>query len=82
MVFLWLSNNRNWYFLDVISEEKVINPSSLIKFRKLQLKDMDFLDILVSKTVSIALEKRIIKSKSIIIDATHTKYGYNQKTSR
>ena len=53
-------------------EEDVINSSSLTKFRKLRLKDMDLLNLLINKTVSIALEKGIIKSKSIIVDATHT----------
>ena len=70
------------YFLDMAPEESVINPSSLTKFRKLRLKDTNLLDILVAKTVQIALEKGIIKSKSIIVDATHTKSRYNQKTPR
>ena len=70
------------YFLDMAPEEKVINPSSLTKFRKLRLKDMNLLDLLISKTVQLALEKGIIKSNSIIVDATHTKSRYNQKTPR
>lgn len=70
------------YFLDMVPEDAVINPSSLTKFRKLRLKDMNLLDMLISKTVQIALEKGIIKSKSIIVDATHTKSRYNQKTPR
>ena len=68
--------------LDMALVESVINPSSLTKFRKLRLKDMNLLDMLVAKTVQIALEKGIIKSKSIIVDATHTKSRYNQKTPR
>lgn len=68
------------YFLDMAPEEAVIDPSSLTKFRKLRLKDLNLLDMLISKTVQIALEKGIIKSKSIIVDATHTKSRYNQKT--
>ncbi len=70
------------YFLDMAPEETVINPSSLTKFRKLRLKDMALLDLLIAKTVQIALDKGIIKSKSIIVDATHTKSRYNQKTPR
>lgn len=70
------------YFLDMAPEEEVINPSSLTKFRKLRLKDVNLLDMLINKTVSIALEKGIIKSKSIIVDATHTKARYNQKSPR
>ncbi|MFA9378015.1 MAG: IS1182 family transposase [Lachnotalea sp.] len=70
------------YFLDMAPEEDVINPSSLTKFRKMRLKDVNLLDMLINKTVSIALEKGIIKSKSIIVDATHTKARYNQKSPR
>jgi transposase len=60
------------YFLEMTPEEAVINPSSLTKFRKLRLKDTDLLNLLIGKTVSIAVEKGIIRSKSIIVDATHT----------
>jgi transposase len=60
------------YFLEMTPEEGVINPSSLTKFRKLRLKDTDLLNLLISKTVSIAIEKGIIRSKSIIVDATHS----------
>ena len=70
------------YFLDMAPEEAVIEPSSLTKFRKLRLKDVNLLDMLINKTVSIALEKGIIKSKSIIVDATHSKARYNQKSPR
>ena len=66
------------YFLDMTPEEEVIDPSSLTKFRKLRLKDINLLDLLINKTVEIALEKEIIKSKAIIVDATHTKARYNQ----
>ena len=66
------------YFLNMAPEEAVIDSSSLTKFRKLRLKDMNLLDMLVNKTVKIAIEKEIIKSKSIIVDATHTKARYNQ----
>lgn len=68
------------YFLDMAPEEGVINASSLTKFRKIRLKDMELLDMLISKTVMIAIEKGILKSKSIIVDATHTKSRYNSKT--
>jgi transposase len=60
------------YFLDMTPEENVIDASSLTKFRKLRLKDTDLLNLLISKTVSIAIEKGIIRSSSIIVDATHT----------
>jgi hypothetical protein len=70
------------YFLNMAPEEPVIDPSSLTKFRKLRLKDINLLDILINKTVEIAIEKEVIKSKSIIVDATHTKARYNQMSPR
>lgn len=70
------------YFLGMAPEEAVIEPSSLTKFRRLRLKDINILDMLINKTVEIALEKGILKSKSIIVDATHTAARYNQKSPR
>jgi hypothetical protein len=70
------------YFLHMAPEEEVIDPSSLTKFRKLRLKDITLLDLLINKTVEIAIEKEIIKSNSIIVDATHTKARYNQKSPK
>lgn len=70
------------YFLHMAPEDPVIEPSSLTKFRKLRLKDVNLLDLLINKTVEIAMENEIIKSKSIIVDATHTKARYNQMMPR
>lgn len=56
----------------MLPEEDVINPSTLTKFRRQRLKDTNLLDLLINKTVSIAVEKGIIKTKSIIVDATHS----------
>ena len=61
------------YFLDLPPEDtNLIHPSSLTKFRRMRLKDMDLLDLLINKTVAIAIEHGIIKGKTIILDATHT----------
>lgn len=61
------------YFLGMVPENTdLINPSSLCKFRRLRLKDKDLLNLLIGKTVEIAIEKGIIKSRTIIVDATHT----------
>ena len=60
------------YFLGMVPEEDVIDSSTLTKFRKLRLKDVELLDMLIGKTVSIAIDKGIIKSNSIIVDATHS----------
>jgi hypothetical protein len=70
------------YFLHMAPEDPVLDSSSLTKFRKLRLKDLNLLDMLINKTVEIAIEKGIIKSKAIIVDATHTKARYNQKSPR
>jgi len=70
------------YFLGMAPEDPVIDSSSLTKFRKLRLKDLNLLDLLINKTVEIAIEKGIILSKAIIVDATHTKARYNQKSPR
>ena len=70
------------YFLDMAPEADVIDPSSLTKFRKLCLQDPGLLDMLIYKTIEIALEKNLIQSKSIHVDATHTKARYNQKSPR
>lgn len=68
------------YFLGMAPEDPVIDPSSLTKFRKLRLKDINLLDMLIGKTVAIAIEQNILKSNSIIVDATHSKARYNQKS--
>ena len=70
------------YFLDMSPEDDVIDSSSLTKFRRLRLQDMNLLDLLIGKTVEIALEKGLITSKTVIVDATHTKARYNQKSPR
>ena len=71
------------YFLDMAPEDTdLINPSSLTKFRKLRLKDMNLLDLLIDRTVLIAKEKGVLTSKAIIVDSTHTKARYNQNSAR
>ncbi len=60
------------YFLDMTIEEPVIDASTLTKFRKLRLEDTNLLELLISKSVALAVAKGIIKLDSIIVDATHT----------
>lgn len=67
------------FFLGLAPEDQVIAPSSLTKFRKLRIKDEDLLDLLIQKSVEIAIEQNLIKSKLFIVDATHTKSHYNHK---
>lgn len=67
------------FFLGLAPEDQVIEPSSLTKFRKLRIKDEGLLDLLIQKSVEIAIEQNLIKSKLLIVDATHTKSHYNHK---
>lgn len=69
------------YFLGLCPEDDVIHPSTLTKFRKLRLKDENLLDLLIQKSIQIALAKNVIKSDNIIVDATHTKARYNRKSA-
>lgn len=74
-----LSDMAFKFFLGLAPEDSVIEPSSLTKFRKLRIKDNNLLDVLIQKSVQIALEHNLIKSKILIVDATHTKAHYNHK---
>ncbi len=67
------------YFLDMAPEDSVIVPSFLTNFRRICLQEVGLLDLLIQQAVEIALEKGLIKSKTIIGDATHTKSRCNQK---
>ena len=60
------------YFLGLAPEDRVIESSTLSKFRRMRLKDMNLLDMLINKSIAIAREKGIEISKKIIVDATHS----------
>lgn len=68
------------YFLDIAPEEDVIHPSLLAKFRRQRLKDVDLLELLVRRTVQLALEKGVLEASTILVDATHTVSKYNKQT--
>ena len=57
------------YFLGLSPEEEVIHPSLLTKFRKQRLKDENLLDLLIGKSVEIAIEQGVLKSNTIIVDS-------------
>ena len=60
------------FFLGLNPEDEVIDPSLLSKFRRQRLKDVDLLNLLISRSVEMAISKGIIKRKSdLIVDATH-----------
>lgn len=66
------------YFLGYSPEEtEFIDPSLLSKFRHMRLKDMDIIDLLLNKTVEIALAEGVIEAKNKLIqDSTHTNALY------
>lgn len=69
------------YFLDLAPEEtNLIHPTTLTKFRRLRLKNEDILDKLIMKTIQIAMENGIKIGNAIIVDATHTRARYHQKS--
>jgi len=67
------------YFLRYRPEDEVISPSLLTKFRKLRLVDEDIMDKLIGKSVEIAIDQGIIKSKNIIVDSTHTTSRFHNR---
>lgn len=69
------------YFLGLRPEDEVIHSTTLTTFRKLRLSDENLLDMLITKSVQIGIEKGVVKSNRIIVDATHTKARYNQKSA-
>ncbi len=60
-------------------ETEFINPSTLTKFRRNKIKSDELLNVLIQITLDVALEKKVIKSKTIYIDATHSIAKDNKK---
>lgn len=69
------------YFLGLKPEDSVIHASSLTKFRRLRLKDKNLMDLLVGKTVELALEHEVLESNILIVDSTHTLSRFKAKTA-
>ena len=67
------------YFLRYRPEDEVISSSLLTKFRKLRLVDEEIMDKLISKSVEIAIEHGIIKSKHVIVDSTHSTSRFHNR---
>lgn len=70
------------YFLGLNPEDPVIESSTLTKFRRQRLKDINILDLLIGKTIQIAKENNLLKGNTIIVDSTHTNARYNHKSPR
>jgi transposase/ferredoxin len=60
------------FFLGLAPEDRVIDSSTLSKFRRQRLKDVELLDMLIGKSLVIARAKGIEISRKIIVDSTHT----------
>lgn len=67
------------YFLDLDPEDSLVAPSLLTRFRKERLKG-DNLEEMLKETVNQAVEKGIIKSRSILVDSTHSKSSTKHET--
>ncbi|WP_368251119.1 transposase [Enterococcus sp. 2201sp1_2201st1_B8_2201SCRN_220225] len=68
------------FFLGMSPEDGVIDSSLLTKFRRQRLKDKNLLDLLIAKSVRIAIDHNVLKSETIIVDATHTVSRFNKKS--
>lgn len=68
------------YFLDLNPEDEVPSPSLLSVFRNTKIKEECILEEMLRETVRQAIEKGIVKSNAIIVDATHTHSKNERKT--
>ena len=67
-------------FLGLPPEQtEMIDPSSLTRFRRQRLQDAELIDKLISQSLKVAAEHGLIKSKSIIMDSTHTRSRANRR---
>ncbi len=70
------------YFLDMAPEDPVIDPSSLTQFRKLRLKNINLLDLLIQKTIELAVEHDLIDVKAtLIVDSTHSHSRHRSRSA-
>ena len=67
------------WFVGINPEDELPHPSLLAKFRVHKLKDIT-LDDIIKEVVTQCVEKGIIKSTGISIDATHTHANTIKKT--
>ena len=67
------------YFLGMAPEDKMIDPSLLTKFRKTRITE-DILEELLKETIQQAINKGLVKSGTIIVDATHVEAAVNAKS--
>lgn len=68
------------FFLDLNPEDDLVSYSMLSVFRKTKIKEETILEEMLQETVKQAIEKGVIKSNSIIVDAAHTQSKGVKKT--
>ena len=66
------------YFLGLSPEEKMVDPSLLTKFRKTRITE-DILEEMLKETIQQAIRKGLVKSGTIIVDATHVEAAVQAK---
>ena len=67
------------YFLGMNPEDEPADSSLMTKFRKTRITE-DILEEMLAETVKQAIDKGLIKSRMIIVDATHSKASARQET--
>lgn len=60
------------FFLGLNPEDEVIAPTTLTKFRRQRLHDVDIIDLLLKQSVQVAKDNDLIDGSTIIVDATHS----------
>lgn len=61
------------WFLGLMPEDDVIDASTLCRFRKKRMEDLDLLKMLIRQSVSIAQVKGMVRTGTIIVDSTHSR---------
>ena len=67
------------YFLGLSPEDKMIDPSLLTKFRKTRITE-EILEDMLKETIQQTIQKGLVKSGTIIVDATHTEAAVRAKS--
>jgi len=67
------------YFLGLNPEDEPVCSSLMTKFRKTRITE-DILEEMLAETVRQAIDKGLIKSRMIIVDATHSKTSAKHQT--
>lgn len=69
------------YFLDLNPEDNLVDPSLLSVFRRTRINNEDLLEKILIEILRQAIDKGILKSNAIIMDATHTKANASKESN-